>query len=144
MYKAIEKLINNSTLSEVNALVGMFCNKDIAAMVFKERNGSIAISLSQKQEGDYYILKMYDISADLCLSFKGSCVIPEAYRTKLKSIINRRRDSMSKMYAQHNDLVPYMNWDGSWKNVLPKMDLNTLEVKSFDDEEKKDDEEELY
>lgn len=143
MYKAIEKLINNSTLAEVNTLVGMFCNKDIAGMVFKERGGSIAITLSPKQEGDYYILKMYDISTDLCLSFKGSCIIPEAYRIKLKSVIHRRRDLMS--YAQGNDIVPYMNWDGSWKNVLPKANISTLEVKSFDEaEEKESDEDELY
>lgn len=146
MYNTIEKLINNSTLSEVNTLVGLFCNKDIAGMVFKFKNGSTAISLSEKQEGDYYILKMYDISADLCLTFKDSCIIPEAYRIKLKSIIHRRKDSMSRMYAQSDEQVPYMNWDGSWKNVLPKIDLNTLEVKSFDeaDEDKKDDEDELY
>lgn len=143
-YEFLERVISNATIDETSALVGMICNKDIAGILFKG-DASYAITMSAKKEGGYYILKKFDVSTDMKLTFRSACVFPEDHRQRFKDLIHARMEIFNNHpECKSENPSAYMNWDGSWMNVLPKADVESFGMSLIDGAKEQDDKVELY
>lgn len=141
-YEFLERLINRSTIDESNALVGMLLNKDTCGVLFKDKSGSFALTMSA-DKGGYYILKRFSVSSSMTLELQDQCIMPEEHLQCFKELLHRKMD----FFTRRTDIksegpCAYLNWNGEWKHVFPNVDVDSLGMSLIDGEKTQDDEDE--
>lgn len=144
-YGFLERLINNATIDQSNALVGMLLNKDIAGVLFRDRRGCFALTMSH-DKGGYYILKKFNVESDMSLKLDTSCVMPEEHRQRFKELLHARMEFFTRRAdIKSEGPCGRMGWDGTWVHALPAVDTESFGMPLIDGGEKKgEDEDELH
>lgn len=144
-YEFLERLINNATIDQSSALVGMLLNKDIAGVLFRDKTRCFALTMSH-DKGGFYILKKFNVDPDMSLKLDASCVMPEEHRQRFKELLHARME----LFNRRTDIKSEgpcgrLGWDGTWVHVLPPADTESFGMSLIDGAAKdNNDDDELY
>ena len=127
MYNEIKNLVLESTDAEARALHDLV-RGDIAGVMFKDKY--VVLTMSRKQEESFYNVKIFEIANDnedspnIDFRFRESCAMPESHKAALHEFVRKRLNLIDTLATER---CITMNWDGSWNNVIPAIDAESVD-----------------